>query len=165
MRGGGLPPAMLFTALGLALALAPRRTWIPSVLALLLSTVTMEILHLPLSSPAFNSDDIFAACWLSIIATALCVYVGREIPRWVAVLLSLNAGIWAAAVANLSGSAVELAKALPCVMALLPASWVARRYGTVPARVVSSWLIAVAVLAATLQLLPVTPGYLPDHLE
>jgi hypothetical protein len=26
-------------------------------------------------------------------------------------------------------------------------------------------VIAIAVLAATLQLLPVTPGYLPDHLE
>jgi hypothetical protein len=32
-------------------------------------------------------------------------------------------------------------------------------------KVVSSWLIAVALLAATLQVLPVTPGYLPDHLE
>jgi hypothetical protein len=32
-------------------------------------------------------------------------------------------------------------------------------------RIVSSWLIAVALLAATLQMLPVTPGYLPDHLE
>jgi len=31
--------------------------------------------------------------------------------------------------------------------------------------VMSSWVIAVAVLALTLQLLPVTPGYLPDHLE
>jgi hypothetical protein len=32
-------------------------------------------------------------------------------------------------------------------------------------KVVSSWLIAVAVLAATLQFLPVTPGYMPDHLD
>jgi len=30
---------------------------------------------------------------------------------------------------------------------------------------VSSWLIAIAVLAAALPYLPVTPGYLPDHLE
>jgi len=30
---------------------------------------------------------------------------------------------------------------------------------------VSSWIIAIAVLAGTLQLLAVTPGYLPDHLE
>jgi hypothetical protein len=56
-------------------------------------------------------------------------------------------------------------KALPCVLIFLPASWVAGRYGSIPVKVVSSWVIAVAVLAAALQLLPVTPGYLPDHLE
>jgi len=32
-------------------------------------------------------------------------------------------------------------------------------------KVVASWLIAIAVLAASLSFLPVTPGYQPDHLE
>ena len=32
-------------------------------------------------------------------------------------------------------------------------------------KVIASWLIAIAVLAALLHILPVTPGYLPDHLE
>jgi hypothetical protein len=32
-------------------------------------------------------------------------------------------------------------------------------------RVIGSWLIAVAMLGALLQFLPVTPGYLPDHME
>jgi hypothetical protein len=40
-----------------------------------------------------------------------------------------------------------------------------RVYAAAPIKVVSSWVIAVAILAATLQLLPVTPGCLPDHLE
>ncbi len=31
--------------------------------------------------------------------------------------------------------------------------------------VICSWLMAVAVLAAVLRFLPVTPGYLPDHVE
>jgi hypothetical protein len=31
--------------------------------------------------------------------------------------------------------------------------------------VICSWLMAVAVLAAVLHFLPVTPGYLPDHVE
>jgi len=31
--------------------------------------------------------------------------------------------------------------------------------------VVSSWLVAIAALTALLQFLPVTPGYLPDHVE
>ena len=56
-------------------------------------------------------------------------------------------------------------QALPFVLIFLPASWVVARTTSIPVKVVSSWVIAVAVLAATLQLLPVTPGYLPDHLE
>jgi hypothetical protein len=32
-------------------------------------------------------------------------------------------------------------------------------------KISSSWLIAVAILALTLQFLPVTPGYVPDHLD
>jgi hypothetical protein len=48
---------------------------------------------------------------------------------------------------------------------LLPAARVVSSYASTPVKVVSSWVIAVAILAATLQLIPVTPGYLPDHLE
>jgi hypothetical protein len=32
-------------------------------------------------------------------------------------------------------------------------------------KVFASWLIAIAVLVASLSFLPVTPGYQPDHLE
>jgi hypothetical protein len=32
-------------------------------------------------------------------------------------------------------------------------------------KVVSSWFLAIATLLAILQCLPVTPGYLPDHVE
>lgn len=31
--------------------------------------------------------------------------------------------------------------------------------------IVGSWLVAIAALAAILRILPVTPGYLPDHVE
>jgi hypothetical protein len=33
------------------------------------------------------------------------------------------------------------------------------------AATICSWIIAVLVLMAALRFLPVTPGYLPDHLE
>jgi hypothetical protein len=82
-----------------------------------------------------------------------------------ALALSLNAGVWASAVVYLSGSRLDLLKALPCVLILFPASWIVGRRASIPVKVVSSWIIAVAALAAALQLLPVTPGYLPDHLE
>jgi hypothetical protein len=65
----------------------------------------------------------------------------------------------------LGGAQIELLKALPGVLVFWPAAWIAGLRAPVVVKVVSSWLIAVAVLAATLQLLPVTPGYLPDHME
>jgi hypothetical protein len=77
----------------------------------------------------------------------------------------INAGVWASAVASVSGSRLDLLEALPFVLLFRPASCVVRRYASIPVKVVSSWVIAVAVLAGMLQLLPVTPGYLPDHLE
>ncbi len=104
-------------------------------------------------------------CWISVIATAASVHLGRGLKAWAAVALSFNAGVWASAVVSVSGSRLDLLNALPCVLILLPASWVVARNASIPVKVVSSWVIAVAVLAATLQLLPVTPGYLPDHLE
>jgi hypothetical protein len=161
MRGGVVPPALLFLALGLALAFSPRRAWRPSLLALLATLGAGAFVRVPQTW----LEGVFFACWISVIATAASVHLGRGLKTWAAIALSLNAAVWASAVVSLSGSKLDLLKALPCVLIFLPAAWVVSRYASIPVKVVSSWVIAVAVLAATLQLLPVTPGYLPDHLE
>jgi hypothetical protein len=161
MRGGVVPPALLFLALGLALAFSPRRAWRPSLLALLATLGAGAFVRVPQTW----LEGVFFACWISVIATAASVHLGRGLKTWAAIALSLNAAVWASAVVSLSGSKLDLLKALPCVLIFLPAAWVVSRYASIPVKVVSSWVIAVAVLAAALQLLPVTPGYLPDHLE
>ena len=61
--------------------------------------------------------------------------------------------------------AVLLCGAFGLLLALLPAAWIANRRVLIALRVAASWLIAVAMLGALLQFLPVTPGYLPDHME
>jgi hypothetical protein len=161
MRGGVVPPALLFVALGLALAFAPRGARAPSLLALLATLGLFTFLP----APRAWLEGVFLGCWISVIATAASVHLTRGLGRRAALALSLNAGVWASAVISLSGSRLDLLKALPGVLVLLPASWFVARHAPIPVKVVSSWVIAVAVLAATLQLLPVTPGYLPDHLE
>jgi len=50
-------------------------------------------------------------------------------------------------------------------LALLRPAWIADRRARIALAVVASWLIAVAMLGTALQFLPVTPGYLPDHME
>lgn len=161
MRGGVLPPALLFASLGLALAFAPRRAWGASLLALF---ATLGVFSLP-PVPRAWLEGVFLGCWISVIATAASVHLVRGVKPWMAIALSVNAGVWASAVVSVSGSRLDLLRALPCVLLALPASWAVARHTSIPVKVVSSWVIAIAVLAATLQLLPVTPGYLPDHLE
>ena len=161
MRGGILPPALLFLALGLALAFTPRRALGPSLLALLATLVAGAFVRLPQTW----QEGVFFGCWASVAVTAASVHLGRGLQAPAAIALSINAAVWAGAVVALSGSRLDLLKALPCALIFLPARWGVRKYTSIPVKVVSSWVIAVAILAATLQLLPVTPGYLPDHLE
>jgi hypothetical protein len=161
MRGGVLPPALLFIALGLALAFAPRRAWVPSFLALFATLGACTLLPVP----HVWLEGVFLGCWISVIVTAANVHLIRGLRPWTASALSVNTGVWASAVVSVSGSRLDLLAALPCVFIFMPASWVIARRAPIAVKVVSSWVIAVAVLAATLQLLPVTPGYLPDHLE
>jgi hypothetical protein len=110
-------------------------------------------------------EGAFLGCWISVIATAGSLQFFPKITPLAALILSVNAGAWAGVVTRFSGSRLDLVEALPWVLMLWPASWVASRFGSIPIKVVSSWLIAVAALSITLQMLPVTPGYLPDHME
>ena len=161
MRGGALPPALLCAALGLALAFAPRRTWVPSVVTVTITTSALAAL----SIPGEWLEGVFLGCWASVVATAATVHLSRGLTARCAVVLSLNAGVWSGAELALTGSRLDVAKALGCVLLLFPARLIVGWRAPLIVKVVSSWLIAVAILAATLQFLPVTPGYLPDHLD
>jgi hypothetical protein len=161
MRDGITPCALLFTTFGLALAFAPRGAWLPSSGALISTLAALSIV-----SPGRGwLDAAFLGCWISVIMMAGTIQLFRKVPSWAALLLSIDAGAWASAVSSLTGSRLQVLAASPCVLIVWPAVWVTRRHGPIPIRVASSWLIAIAVLCGFLQFLPVTPGYLPDHLE
>ena len=161
LRGGALPPALLCAALGLALAFAPREARWPSLLALMATAIAVSFAPIPEGW----LEAAFLACWVSVVTSAASVHLHDGVGLRAAFALSLNAGIWSGAVVALGGSRLDLAKALLWALVVLPAGWIVRRRASIVLKVVSSWLIAVAVLAAMLQFLPVTPGYLPDHLE
>jgi len=161
MRGGALPPALLLAALAFALAHASPRARIWSLIALLGTLAVLSQLALP--------DDwletAFLGCWISTAATAAAVHLPRGPGLAGAILLSMNAGFWAQAVVALSGTPLDLFAALAVVLLILPAAWLVARGASIAVKVASSWLIAIAMLVAVLPFLPVTPGYLPDHLE
>lgn len=161
MRGGPLPPALLCAAIGLALALAPRRAWLPSLLTLTVTTVVVAALPIPREW----LEGVFLGGWACVAATAAAVHLPRGVLACGAVGLACNAGFWGGAEVALAGSHLDVVKALACVLLLFPAAFIVDKRAPIIVKVISSWLVAVAILAAALQFLPVTPGYLPDHLD
>jgi hypothetical protein len=145
----------------LALSFASRRIVAPSLCALV--TTAVAITFAPLRHGGL--EGVFAGCWISVSATSASVHLPRGLASWGAIALSLNAGVWAGWVIHVTGSSHDLLRAMPCVLIVLPAAWMIERRASIVVKVIASWLIAVSILAMTLQLLPVTPGYLPDHMD
>jgi hypothetical protein len=115
--------------------------------------------------PSSFTDAAFLGCWVSSVINSLSVHVPQKYRENFVLVLALNTGIWVGAVISLSAPKVDLAAALACTLCMFPAGWMLRRNQSIALKVVSSWLVAVAFLAATLQFLSVTPGYRPDHLD
>ena len=160
MRGGALPPALLAAALGLALAYAPPRLRYAGV-------VIFWIIAPPAALLSFSPDwieAVFLACWGGVIAAAATVHLPRGPGTVAAIALAVGAAVLAGAVTAVSGSLHTLLIALPWALVTIPAAWLIARGWGIGVKIVSSWLIAIALLAAALPLTP-TPGYEPDHLE
>lgn len=158
MRGGVLPPALLFAALAFALAFAPRSIRLPAILAALIVAFGMAQVPLPMRWV----EAIFLGCWLSVIVTAALVH--RPPRRLLALALGMNAGLWAGATVAIAGTSLDLAKAAPLLALVVPGAWLAGSGRAIALKVAGSWLIAIAALAAVLPIVP-TPGYAPDHME
>jgi hypothetical protein len=145
MRDGALAGTLLCAALGMPLGITQAKTRVWSVSTLVVSAL---VTHLTLSDAHIRpdwADALFLNSWISVVGSALCVYLARPVGLFAALVLSLNAGIWCGAVNALAtGSQWWALQSLPAVAILWPIGW---------------------ALSATLQFLPVTPGYLPDHLE
>lgn len=160
MRGGALPPALLSAALGLALAYAPRRARYAGVLVLCIAAPLVALVSI---APAWE-EVIFLACWSGVLLAAASVHLPRGLNLAASLGLALAVGILAGNVTAIAGSRPALVIALPWVMVTVPAAWLIAHGRGIAVKIVSSWLIAIALLSAALPLTP-TPGYAPDHLE
>jgi hypothetical protein len=159
MRGAALPAALLFGALGLLLAFAPRRWLLPAVI--LAGVTALMACRLPIHGETI--EVAFIGCWISVILLATAAHLPR-IDWWLALIAALDAGLWSGAVIAGEGASDDLLRAMPALIVCLPAMLAVRLGWRIAVKVVASWLIAIALLAA---LLPTTatPGYMPDHME
>lgn len=160
MRGGVLPAGLIFAAIGFALAFAPGRIRLPAVLVAVAGAIVMIQFAFDVS----HAEAIYLACWTSVVMAAASVHYSGPRSEWAVLPLSLACGAAAGSVIALAGTLPDLAVAVPAVLVIVPASWLVARGNGIAVKVVSSWLIAIAILAAALPLTP-TPGYAPDHME
>ena len=160
MRGGSLPPALLSAALGLALAYAPPRARSAAVLVLWIAAPLVALVSLA----QHWEEAVFLACWAAVILAAASVHLPRGLSMQLALALALAIAVLAGMVSAVAGSLPTLLLALPWVLVTIPAAWLIAQGRGIGVKIVSSWLIAIALLSAALPLTP-TPGYEPDHLE
>jgi hypothetical protein len=160
MRGGALPAALVFAALGFALSFAPPRIRGPALIAAAASALAVLLFPPDLSL----TEGVYAACWLSIIIAAGSVNLPGARAGWAMMALALGCGTAAGGVIAIAASPRDLALAATAALVIVPANWLVKQGRGIAVKVVASWLIAIAMLAASLPLTP-TPGYAPDHME
>lgn len=160
MRGGTLPAALIFAALGFGLSFAPRPIRTPALISAAISALI--ILQIPIDVSL--AELVYFACWGAVIVAAASVHLPAGLPKSGAIPLALVCGAAAGAVIGLVGNPADLAIAMTAAVVILPAGWLVASGRGIAVKVVTSWLIAIAVLSAALPLTP-TPGYAPDHME
>jgi hypothetical protein len=110
-----------------------------------------------------GGEAAIIACCLTTMIVSLAVYWPRMLPPSAVIFAALVTGITAGLAL---GAAAPPSSAYPAIIGLttaLPASIADRNKFGIASRVVASWLVAVAVLAAVLPYVIAHPGYIPDH--
>jgi hypothetical protein len=150
---------LLLAACALVLAFGTSRTI--AVGALLLIAASLAVAAAA-PSEAVPELAIRIGCSVSSVVAALCVHL-RRVPKPLALALCANAGIWCGLLA-VASARPDLLLLLPTLALAWPAHWLVARGAAIGIKVLSSWVVAVSVLATALPLIT-TPGYVPDHME
>ena len=172
MMGGNVAAGLLLAVCAFMLAFVPHRTALIGVVVSVLICVAVVV-----SGPALPVKWAFAGCWISLIVTAMLVYFPQGLRPWpqharfilapivVAPIIATNAGFWAGQVIMAEGDWHDAMLVLPVWLVIIPAIVCVARGWALPVRIVTSWLLAVALLVGSIPYLVVHPGYEPDHKE
>lgn len=160
--GGPVAAGLLLGVIAFALAFVGRRFAIAGIAVCILTGVAVILLtNAPM--PAW----VFAGCWSSLIVTAILVYFPAALHRWPALALPLaaNGGAWAVLVVAVQAPAADALPIFATLTLIIPAGLCVARGWALAVRVVTSWLLAVALLVGAIPYLVVHPGYVADHRE
>lgn len=153
-----LPAACLCAAFGLTLSVVARRCLVPALILVVVLAGAGAVWHIGLSM-----DIVFLGTWISAAVIAASIHLGRDIAMPLVLITAAVVGFWVSAGVSLAGEAIVLLAALPCLLIGPLLTFAMPRYPIV-AKVLASWLIAIAILSAGIPFAG-TPGYAPDHME
>ena len=156
-----LPSTLVMATLGIMLGFANARDrWTGVVIA-----VSIYIASAFVPTWRVGSVVVITACWVTIAAISVFVYLPRLQTHALVYTASAVAGL-AAGIAQMPNGG-GLGHVLPALgMLSIAPTLIAIRAGlAIAPRVVTSWILAVSLLAAILPFAVSHPGYVADHRE
>jgi hypothetical protein len=154
-----VPAAMVFAALGLMLAFVPRRM-AAGCLALVIVLASVASLS---RIGASANDGAIMLCWGAVAVLAARTYWPKPSARRTNLAIAAIAGVISGIAIAASATPSSLWQPLLASLVIIPATVAVERGYAVAPRVVASWLVAVALLAALLPYVVAHPGYIADH--
>ena len=158
MRDALLPVMLLSLCAGIAAGAGTERIarlLLAAVGGMGMSMLVRHIVEIP-------SEAVLGAAWTAMLACAAVVLAGKAAPPALAIPIAAGAGL----LSGLLAADWHALLAPPMLIAGACAARITIAHGLgLATKVVAGWLLAIAALNFSLALLPVTPGYLPDHLE
>lgn len=160
MSGALFLSALLFAAVGITSAHAPWKTAILTAAGVIAAALLTSFLP----PDALSAKLIMIGAGLSIVPAILLVYFPRLLSPTPLFLIAIHCGAWAGALLSMSGQQQAMLVAAPLLAVSLPARWLIQRRWQIGLKVAASWMLAIALLAVTLNTISM-PSYQLDHME
>jgi hypothetical protein len=154
-----IPVAMLVATLALMLGFTSRRT---AGMGLTIATGA-ALVSAQTTLPAAWSIALITVCSLGTVILVLLIFWPARLSRLIALVLSVVVGVITGLGHSLAAMPQNIYPALAAGALALPALVAIERGYAIAVRVVASWLVAIAVLAALLPYVVSHPGYVSEH--
>ncbi len=158
MIQAALPAAMVVASFALLVGFAP-----PAKAALALAAMAgLAIIVWGVGFAPLAADGAILLCWGAVVALGVAHYRPTSVIDHVLAIGLVAGAIVGIALATMPRGPAAMLSLLPAVIAV-PSALAVRHGLAVAPRVVASWLLAVALLAALIPYAVTHPGYVPDH--
>jgi hypothetical protein len=153
-----VPAATAAAALALLLGFASTGT----ILAGLAAATLAGLASNALTPASVGESHAILACWAIVVLLAVVVWWPGRIANHGFVSAAMLTGLVMGAALRTTANPTVLVALIP-ILLTFPTALAVRRGHAIAPRIVAGWLVAVAILGATLPNMIAHPGYVADH--